>query len=154
MRRIWRAAHHRRAPIAGPVGSLMGAVDRLASEGAAALSTDAPCLAPAELRALAQGLHGIDGSVQPLAGERDQNCRVEGADGRRFVLKVSNPSEPVEVVDFQIAALDHIAQAAPDLPVPRVVRTLDGRTRGTVALGGGIEATVRMLTYLDGVQIR
>ena len=132
----------------------MGAVDRLASVGGAALSTDAPCLAPAELRALARRLYGIDGSVEPLAGERDQNCRIEAADGRRFVLKISNPSEPVQVVDFQIAALEHIAQAAPDLPVPRVVRTLDGRTGGTVALGGGIEATVRMLTYLDGVQIR
>jgi Ser/Thr protein kinase RdoA (MazF antagonist) len=38
--------------------------------------------------------------------------------------------------------------------VPRVVRTLEGRTRGTVALGGGVQATVRMLTYLDGIQIR
>jgi len=38
--------------------------------------------------------------------------------------------------------------------VPRVVRTLDGRTRGTVTLRGGEQAIVRMLTYLDGIQIR
>jgi Ser/Thr protein kinase RdoA (MazF antagonist) len=132
----------------------MDLIDRRGGVAAAALSTDAPCLAPADLRAVARRLYGIDGSVQALAGERDQNCRVEAADGRRFVLKISNPSEPVEVVDFQIAALDHIAQAAPELPVPRVVRTLQGRTRGTVALGGGIEATVRMLSYLEGVQVR
>jgi hydroxylysine kinase len=121
---------------------------------AAALSTAAPALAPAQLRALALRLYGIDGSVQALAGERDQNCRLQAQDGRRYVLKISNPSEPVEVVDFQIAALDHIAQAAPERPVPRVVRTLEGRTRGTVDLGGGVHATVRMLTYLDGIQIR
>jgi Ser/Thr protein kinase RdoA (MazF antagonist) len=121
---------------------------------AAALSTDAPNLAPAELRALLGRLYGLDGSVQPLAGERDQNCRVDAEDGRRYVLKISNPSEPVAVVDFQIAALDHIAQASPEQPVPRVVRTLEGRTRGTVALGGGVQATVRMLTYLEGVQVR
>lgn len=120
----------------------------------AALSTAAPALAPVEVRALARRLYGIDGSIQPLAGERDQNCRVEAADGRRYVLKISNPSEPVDVVDFQIAALDHIAQASPELPVPRVVRTLEGRTRGTVTLDGGIQATVRMLAYLEGVQIR
>lgn len=132
----------------------MDVIDRMGGVGAAALSTDAPCLAPADLRALVRRLYGIDGSVQPLAGERDQNCRIEAADGRRCVLKISNPSEPADVVDFQIAALDHIAHTAPDLPVPRVVRTLEGRTRGTVALGDGIEATVRMLTYLDGVQIR
>jgi Ser/Thr protein kinase RdoA (MazF antagonist) len=122
--------------------------------GAAALGTPAPRLAPAELRALVRRLYGVDGSVQALAGERDQNCRVEAADGRRYVLKISNPSEPVDVADFQIAALDHIAQAAPELPVPRVVRTLEGRTRGAVALAGGVHASVRMLTYLEGIQIR
>ena len=120
----------------------------------AALSTAAPRLAHEEVRALARRLYGIDGSIQSLAGERDQNCRVDAADGRRYVLKISNPSEPVEVVDFQIAALDRIAQASPELPVPRVVRTLEGRTRDTVALGGGAHATVRMLTWLDGIQIR
>jgi Ser/Thr protein kinase RdoA (MazF antagonist) len=132
----------------------MNGIDRMGGAVAASLSTDAPCLAPAEVRALARRLYGIDGSVQSLAGERDQNCRVEAADGSRYVLKISNPSEPVDVVDFQIAALEHIAQASPDQPVPRVVRTLEGRTRGAVALGGGVQATVRMLTYLDGVQIR
>ena len=120
----------------------------------AALSTAAPRLSPQEARALVRRLYGIDGSIQPLAGERDQNCRLEAADGRRYVLKISNPSEAIDVVDFQIAALDHIAQASPVLPVPRVVRTLEGRPRSTVALGSGLQATVRMLTYLDGIQIR
>jgi hydroxylysine kinase len=121
---------------------------------AAALSTTAPALASAEVIALARRLYGIDGSVEPLAGERDQNCRVETADGSRYVIKISNPSEPVSVVDFQIAALDHIARVSPEQPVPRVVRTLEGRTRGTVALADGLHTTVRMLTYLEGVQIR
>jgi Ser/Thr protein kinase RdoA (MazF antagonist) len=120
----------------------------------AALSTAAPTLAPQDARALACRLYGIDGNIRPLGGERDQNCRLEATDGSRYVLKISNPSEAVEVVDFQIAALDHIARASPSQPVPRVVRTLDGRTRGTVDLGGGVQAIVRMLTYLDGIPIR
>ena len=121
---------------------------------AASLSTAAPSLAPDEVSALAGRLYGIHGSVKPLGGERDQNCYIETADGTRYVIKISNPSEPVSVVDFQIAALEHIARVSPDLPVPRVVRTLGGRTRDTVALAGGVLATVRMLTYLDGIQIR
>jgi Ser/Thr protein kinase RdoA (MazF antagonist) len=120
----------------------------------AALGTAAPCLAPEAVRALARRLYGIDGSVHPLAGERDQNCRIDAADGRRYVLKIGNPSEPVEVVDFQIAALEHIARGALPAPVPRVVRTLDGRTRGSVELGTGLHATVRLLTWLDGIQVR
>jgi Ser/Thr protein kinase RdoA (MazF antagonist) len=120
----------------------------------AALSTAAPSLSPLEVRALASELYGIDGSVQPLAGERDQNCRVETADGRRYVLKISNPREQAEIVDFQVAALEHMARAEPHLPVPRVVRTLEGHARRAVALGDGTHAMVRMLTYLDGIQIR
>jgi hydroxylysine kinase len=121
---------------------------------AAALSTTAPALAPEQVRALARRLYGIDGSIAPLAGERDQNCRVETANGSRYVIKISNPSEPVSVVDFQIAALDHIARVSPQQPVPRVVRTLEGRTRGSVALADGLHTNVRMLTYLEGIQIR
>jgi hydroxylysine kinase len=120
----------------------------------AALSTTAPDLAPAQVQALVRRLYGVDGSVQPLAGERDQNCLVEAADGSRYVVKISNPSEPVSVADFQIAALDHIARVSPEQPVPRVVRSLEGRTQGRAVLPGGVHTHVRMLTYLDGVQIR
>jgi hydroxylysine kinase len=124
------------------------------STATAALSTTAPALAPEEVQALARRLYGIDCGVQPLAGERDQNCLVETPEGVRYVIKISNSSEPVSVVDFQIAALDHIARVSPDLPVPRVVRTLEGRTRGTVALADGLHTPVRMLTWLEGIQIR
>ncbi|WP_232540034.1 phosphotransferase [Azohydromonas aeria] len=106
------------------------------------------------MTALVHRLYGIEGSIQPLAGERDQNCRVETADGSRYVVKISNPSEPPSVIDFQVAALDHIAQASPELPVPRVVRTVQGRAHDTVELPGGLRTSVRMLTYLDGIQIR
>ncbi len=124
---------------------------------AAALSTAAPNLAPDEVGALVSRLYGIHGSVKSLAGERDQNCCIETADGTRYVFKISNPSESVSVVDFQIGVLEHMARMSPelpDLPVPRVVRTLGGRTRDTVTLAGGVQTTVRMLTYLDGIQIR
>jgi hypothetical protein len=40
---------------------------------AAALSTAVPSLALDEVRALVGRLYGIDGSVKPLVGERDQN---------------------------------------------------------------------------------
>lgn len=121
---------------------------------AAALSTAAPSLAPDEVAGLVSRLYGIEGSVKALAGERDQNCRIETADGARYVFKISNPSESVSVVDFQIGALEHIARVSPDLPVPRVVHTLTGRTRDTVTLPSGAPTTVRMLTYLDGIQIK
>ena len=131
-----------------------GATPEVHPSEAAALSTAAPDLAPAEVQALVACLYGIDGSVKSLAGERDQNCAVESADGTRYVFKISNPSEPLSLVDFQIAALEHIARTSPSQPVPRVVRTLDGRLRDTVELADGTRTTVRMLSYLEGIQIR
>ena len=120
----------------------------------AALNTTAPDLAPTAVTDLVRLLYGIEGSVQALAGERDQNCLVKTVEGQRYVFKISNPSEPPAVVDFQIAALDHIARVSPEQPVPRVVRTLEGGTHGTITLPGGQPTRVRLLTYLDGVQIR
>lgn len=122
---------------------------------AAELSTAAPNLAADKVQALVARLYGIDGTtIRALAGERDQNFAVETAHGTRYVFKISNASEPVPLVDFQIAALEHMARASPGLPVPRVVRTLNGQTRGSVVLADGARTSVRMLTYLEGTQIR
>jgi len=120
----------------------------------AALNTTVPDLAPHAVKDVIRLLYGIECSVRALAGERDQNCLVETADGQRYVFKISNPSEPLSVIDFQIAALDHIARVSPEQPVPRVVPTLKGGTYGTVTLPGGQPTRVRMLTYMDGLQVR
>ncbi|MEJ4045274.1 phosphotransferase [Erwinia sp. SLM-02] len=121
---------------------------------AAALNTAAPAVSLAEIRSRVTDLYGIEGTVRLLAGERDQNCCIEQADGTRYVFKISNPSESASIVDFQIAALNHIAGAAADLPIPRVVRTRAGQTRENVTWCDGSNTIVRMLSYLDGVQIK
>lgn len=132
-----------------------GAVPQERPSDAAELSTPAPNLAASEVWALVARLYGIEGTaIRPLAGERDQNCAVETAHGTRYVFKISNASEPVPLVDFQIAALEHVARTSPGLPVPRVVRTLTGQTRDTAVLADGARTSVRMLTYLEGTQIR
>lgn len=124
------------------------------AEDTAALSTDAPDLGADELRSLVRRIYGFDGQVEPLAGERDQNCCVRVSDGSRYVLKIGNPSEPPAMVDFQVAALNHVARRVPGLAVPRVVRNLDGGDSCLTELPDGRSANIRMLTYLDGIQIK
>ncbi|QGY33213.1 phosphotransferase [Pantoea cypripedii] len=121
---------------------------------AAALSTAAPDISPHEIQSLVADLYGIEGTVRLLASERDQNCCIETQNGTRYVFKISNQSESASIVDFQIAALNHVAATSPDLPIPRVVRTLTGQTCDYVTLKNGGHTTVRMLTYLDGVQVK
>src|SRR5215472_19220337 len=60
-------------------------------------------------------------SLVPLAGERDQNFRVDTSDGRRLLLKISNPADGRSTVEMQTAALGHIERVDPTLPVMRTV---------------------------------
>ncbi|MBM7344257.1 phosphotransferase [Pantoea coffeiphila] len=124
------------------------------STGAAALNTAAPAVSLSEIQSVVAARYGIEGTARLLTAERDQNCCIEQENGNRYVFKISNPSESASVVDFQIAALNHIAGASPDLPIPRVVPTLAGRSCENVTWRDGSITLVRMLSYLDGVQIK
>lgn len=113
------------------------------------MRTPPPNLSPTEAEALASHLYGITGRATPLPGERDQNFLVEEPGRPPQLLKVSNPGEPVAVVEMQLRALGHLARVDPSLPVPRVRPTLQGSSWARLAGGG---QPVRMLSYLPGRQ--
>jgi 4-aminobutyrate aminotransferase-like enzyme/Ser/Thr protein kinase RdoA (MazF antagonist) len=100
--------------------------------------------------ALARDAFGVLGVAEPLASERDQNFRVAAADGAAFVLKIANATERPEVLDFQNAALDHLAARSPALAVPRLRRTLSGETVAWAAGPDGRVHLVRLLTWVPG----
>jgi Ser/Thr protein kinase RdoA (MazF antagonist) len=102
------------------------------------------------LHAFLEKRWGISGTLEPLIGERDQNCRVTTQDGRRFVLKVSGLLEDPALVDFQVKALQHIAATDPDVPVPRLFPSLADAVVETLAPDGADKHAVRLLSYLDG----
>lgn len=87
----------------------------------------------------------LTGTVRPLPGERERNFHVYTDSGLEFVLKVASPLEDGAVIEFQVAALEHLARVAPGTPVPRVVPSADGVR--VVAVG---ELTARLLTWLPG----
>src|SRR6267154_1731562 len=68
---------------------------------------------------LREGFGVESSSLKPLAGERDQNFRVDTAAGRRFLLKISNPADDGPILAMQAAALRPIARVDPGLPVMR-----------------------------------
>src|SRR5450756_1308339 len=81
----------------------------------------APQFTCSEAEALAQRAFGVAGRADALASERDQNFRITAADGTAFVLKIANATEREEVLEFQDAALDHLAARHAELAVPRAV---------------------------------
>lgn len=113
------------------------------------MTADQPRFTAEAAATLAQDLFGLSGRLDPLTSERDQNFRLTAEDGRRYVLKIANAAEPREVTNFQTRAFAHIAKAAPNLPVQRVIPTLGGDEE-TLLPGGHV---LRLLTWLDGTPL-
>jgi Ser/Thr protein kinase RdoA (MazF antagonist) len=109
---------------------------------------------PAQLLALvrAQFLPQAS-SVRHLSGERDLNFLVDVADSPdRYVLKVSDARENPQALALQNAALDHLAQQAPQLPVQRIHRWRDGAHLLALPGPDGM-CFARVLTYLPGLPL-
>ncbi len=107
-----------------------------------------PQLGAGEVLALLQREYGLEGSIEPLVSERDQNFLVE-AGGRRYVLKIANAVEERGLIALQNEVLVHLARTAPGLGIPRLVRTLGGVEVTEWKSGAAVHA-VRLLTYLPG----
>ena len=109
---------------------------------------------PAQLLALvrAQFLPQAS-SVRHLSGERDLNFLFDVADSPdRYVLKVSDARENPQALALQNAALDHLAQQAPQLPVQRIHRWRDGAYLLALPGPDGV-CFARVLTYLPGLPL-
>ena len=106
------------------------------------LTTPPPTLSLPEALTLAKAHFGLTGQLSPLTSERDLNFRLTTPEGS-FVLKLANTAEPAEVTQFQTLALIHLEASA--LPVPRVIRTLQGGTEAATQHG-----ILRLLSWVEG----
>ena len=103
-------------------------------------------------RSLPSGLNAT-AFTPPLAGERDQNFRVDTAGGQRFLFKISNPADDRPVLDMQAAALRHIERVDPGLPVMRTLPSAAGEPWAEVPGPDGRTYPARLFTFLPG-QVR
>ena len=129
----WRTASAEESKLCNAVASATATVTATAAP---------PPLSDAAAAELALRHFGISGRLKRLTSERDVNLHLI-TPTQGYVLKLANPAEAAEVTDFQTKALLHLEGR--DLPVPRVMRTLDGATE--VATPDGV---LRLLTYLEG----
>lgn len=117
-----------------------------------ALASHWTLLPLAEVRDLVARVYRLEGAVTRLSSERDETFRLVTATRGSYVLKIANPAEDPAALAFQDGALLHLAAAAPDVPVPRLVRTLEGTHSHSLPQDGGLR-TVRLLSYLHGDQL-
>lgn len=111
--------------------------------------TPRPDLTAAEAERLVAGIYGVDGRAVPLAGERDQNFEI-AADSARYVLRVGNVADDPAAVEMQSLAMVHVRRADPGIPIPDVVRTVDGALSGSHSSAQGAHPT-QLTTFMPGV---
>ncbi|QND50482.1 aminotransferase class III-fold pyridoxal phosphate-dependent enzyme (plasmid) [Phyllobacterium sp. 628] len=114
------------------------------------LSHPAPSFSNAEALSIAREHFGIEGRISSLASERDQNFKIDAADGSTWILKAVNSSEPKDQSDFQTALLDHLEINAPDMAVPRLRRTRSGQALAQAQSGTGEQHFIRMVSWQEG----
>jgi hydroxylysine kinase len=98
--------------------------------------------------------YGLDGSVQRLGGEKDDNFVLTTEHGESYLVKIAHPHENPRVVSLQTSVLEYLSHASPGLPVQRVVRTLDGVSDAAVSEGPLAGRRVRVTSYLEGTLLR
>ena len=127
--------------------------EQRAAENIKFLDSDVPEFSAEAAAEVARELYGVEGEFKRLYSERDQNYRIRQADGATCVLKFANSEEDPGVLDLQHQALIHIEGRDPDLPVPRVIRSLAGDLSGTVDGPDGRSHIVRLLSYMPGIDL-
>jgi 4-aminobutyrate aminotransferase-like enzyme/Ser/Thr protein kinase RdoA (MazF antagonist) len=113
--------------------------------------TKAPCFSAGDAARFARELYGLPLSAEPLPSERDQNFLLRDASGPRFVLKIANRDEALEVLDLQNRLLQFLAQRDTVLVFPRLLETRSGQEIAPVADAAGALFRVRLLTWVEGV---
>ena len=86
----------------------------------------------------------LSGKVTSLYSDRDQNFLIQTESNQKFILKISNPAEQLEVLELQNKATLYIRSREPNLGIPLQFGEIkefnkDGKTY-----------FVRLVEYLDG----
>ena len=107
-------------------------------------------IAEPEAEKLARELYQIEARATQLPGEYDDNFRLSLEYGRDFVLKVMHPARERSFIELQCAALQHLAQRAPQLPLPRVCPAPRGDSFVQTQIAEEGKRFVWLLTHLPG----
>lgn len=115
--------------------------------------TPPPAVTAAEAALIARQDYGLAGNAKPLSGERDANFLIQADSAVPCVLKFINDAEPDDEADMQACALEHLADTAGPLAVPRAIAVLDGRRILHTATASGRPVRVRCYSYLPGESV-
>lgn len=118
------------------------------------LSTSSRRITEKHLSEFVRASYGLNGHAQRLGGEKDDNFVLTTEYGEAYLVKIAHPNEDPEVVTLQTSVLEYLRRVAPELPVQRVVRNLEGLSDANVAEGPLAGRRIRVTSYLEGTLLR
>lgn len=102
---------------------------------------------------LLQRTYGLEGTLTRFATEKDDTFRLTTGSGARYVLKVANPTEPLEEIDFQNRLIRYAKWIDRALPIPEPIKTTRGQDIFAFTDIDGRNRYVRLLTYIEGTPL-
>lgn len=97
--------------------------------------------------------YGILGALKRFETEKDDTFRVITTDRQKFVLKIANSGETFDEIDFQHRLLNYAETRDPSLPIPRIIKTHDGRDIFQITDVDGTLRYVWLLSFIDGTPL-
>src|SRR5215813_10319152 len=115
----------------------------------------------AEAEELARDLYGLVVTAKSLPGEYDDNFHLKNEktaavssggllNSPAFVLKVMHPARDRDFIDLQCRALQHLAERASHILLPRVCPTKTGDNLTEITTSDGSRRLAWLLTYVPG----
>lgn len=98
---------------------------------------------------IADLLFGIDAIAKQLHGYEDENFNLTTASGDSFILKISQPEESVDYLQFQNNLLKHLDAKNLAVNLPKVIPNIEGDSVSTIT-SEGRKRKVRLLTWVKG----
>jgi 4-aminobutyrate aminotransferase-like enzyme/Ser/Thr protein kinase RdoA (MazF antagonist) len=108
----------------------------------------APAFSLEQASRLVKEFYGLNGEVERLPSERDQNFRIHWESGEQFVLKITNSTELLAMLEAQNQVMAHVARSESFLP--HIVTSRRGEEIETISGQDGSSHFMRLVTYLPG----
>ena len=89
--------------------------------------------------------------LNPLSSERDQNFLFKDKNETKFVLKISNSKESLEVLDCQNKGLEHL-ESTTNLNIPKVIPDKNNQRISQLEVNNN-KHFLRVVSYVEGVPV-
>ena len=110
---------------------------------------DPPKLSESEVSNSVQEYYGLEGTLHPLPGDRDQNFLLESPGGQKHVVKVSSLDEVQEIIEFETEMITRLSNDTNGL-IPSVIPAISGTSLVTHENQQGHHYRLRILEFLPG----